>query len=1448
MFKVTCCVILVVFAAIATSANIPYKALGTPVIMGPVLEKTWTVFTLSMSGLNLNQIPQTDRLYFGVTPFIGDADLFVSATKEPTELECSHCIINSTSPYDELVHIRRSSPLWPTTDTLYVGVYAFTQSEFTFNVWTEVTNGTLIDGYPQVSAVQPTRVQFFEFRPSVKQSVSISVTPRGGDMDIFVTTNPNKRPVDAASSYWSSTSSGADVIDILQYDYRAVGPEGRYYIGVKGYSMLSEFTIHATLEQNYVRLVGGIPIATLVPARGFKYFQFNVTQEYAGHSITFNNQQISGGAYSGGMYVTRTVSKASRPSPQNNEWSSFATSLTIKNAQEGTYYVAIYSTYRYTFQITVTTQYQSIELTGSEGIEAFVEAGEYLYFRYDHTRVKESFAFYAVPVVNNTIEMYESSTNIHPSEEKRDIKAENVDGYRVISHDMHKPQWYYLSVYGTVDANFTISVFTNYSYYHLKVGQPSVYRDLLAEQHQHFIYDVTDEDMLNNTMLTIMTYSYPGYVPIAASITNRYPTTWNSEWRSGDNQQSYYTYMYINTNETRFGYNNRRIYISALCIYSTNRNCRFYIQVNRRDVPIPSVPIEYTSLGTPVEVQGVGWTNFRVSTNLAGLPGFKLNEHVYFGLTPYTGNADLFVSPATYPTSKLCINCLISSDSPYDDAGFVSRNSYYYPGDSFYVSIFSTVPSTFSFNVWATKTVGVLEDGLPQVGYLDYNQMRYYEFTMPESSPVTFSVTPRSGDVNIYVSTTEKQPRDTWSSTWRGTDYGYDVVDVEFKDPNYRGAGTKYYVGIRGNSYNMRYTLYATLRSSYTRIVNGISLTDRATPGVPLAEHYKYFVFELTPQYAGQTLTFTLTSLQGDPNMFINLGNPANRPSPTNCQWCRSAYGSDYQIITNAQPGKYYIAITTTSTPRAAFQLTATTQEQSIELTANFPLYAAVLPNGYAYFRYRHKNPGNEIVSFAVQPVDIDSSVELYMSRYVLLPNENNHEDVGKQEGINGKVITRERDTNSYPFWYYISVKGNTAANFTLSAGTNATYTDLRNNTLLRYQYSYRDQYRYYTFNVDPEDLQNNTWVSFRLSSTNNVQYTMYASVELATPSADGYTWASTLGSLVLNISTFDNAVGDNTRFYLGVHMSAKSAGDTNYFSITAIKTLGPWQPKPTRPPTTTPAPTTAAPPTTTPAPTTATPTPTITAVPTPTSTVPDMCTAPGDTTKCSSHGDCINNACRCQKGYGGQFCEHFKCTDDCSKQGTCIAPFVCLCSGFAFGDHCENMGGSIDATQTSLKDSPDKSAGSQIVITGQGLSTSYTALACRFSLATQLTKRQYIVSSVGVNETAIACPVKGIQENDKSLMDLELSYTNFETVIFKGSFTYRAEPVEPKREEGNGAYVASVVFNVLLAIALVVVIAAGVGYAIFIRKRKNYVTLNEEKEVNPFGSPTTQNPAYEHL
>ncbi len=603
-------VLLTVATALALDST-PYTTLGVPIVVGPINRGAWSQFTVSLD--TIGDLTAQETLVFAATPFSGDADIFVSTTQAPDSLDCYHCIINSTSPFDEVTSLAKQDPRWPTTGTtFYVGVYAYTQTEFTFNVWTDRTNVTVIETIPQAGRADIQKVVFYEYKLPASENFTVSVTPRGGDMDVFITTDPTVRPVSTATSMWQGTDIGFDTVAINSNHPKYKGEGSTYYIGVKGYSYNRIFTIFVTMNNNYTRVAEGIPMTMVAEAHEFKYFEFDVTSDYAGHRVTFTLYALKTGS-DPDIYITRDISTG-HPGPSNCQWCHAQVgddAIEIEYAQAGKYYIGIQAYQkRAHFQFTAATEYQSILLTESMASTGHVKAGKYAYYRWYMGNPREQNQILVSPS-GGTVELYESKTAPNPDESKYERKGIPEGNNRVINHKPNEDwnaKWYYFSVKGNQDSNYTFSITTNYTAVALQDGRQTYYQYVANSYYKYFTFDINNHDLRDPENAFAFTVSaLSGDADIFISMDNHRPTKNDYQWKSDEYKSDT---LVIYANDTNIG-DHRRFYVAVFGAGASGSDTYFTILAHKSNssVFIPEAQVVASS------VEFNKYTYFKYSVN-----------------------------------------------------------------------------------------------------------------------------------------------------------------------------------------------------------------------------------------------------------------------------------------------------------------------------------------------------------------------------------------------------------------------------------------------------------------------------------------------------------------------------------------------------------------------------------------------------------------------------------------------------------------------------------------------------------------------------------------------------------------------------------------------------------------------------------------------------------------
>jgi hypothetical protein len=1171
-------VVVAVLLTLSYCYGVSYTTLGMPIVLGPLPAESWSIFAISIIENRLEELNPTDSLYFGLTQFIGDADMYISTTREPNTTLCGHCIINATSSYHELKSISRDSIHWPTNGTFYVGIYCNTQSEFSFNAWTQNTNSTLNNGEPQVGLIGNTYIKFYEFLVPYTSSFTLSIHSRA-NVTLFVTTRSDIRPVDVQTSTWTSYGTVNSVIQISETDPNFI--TGKYYIGVKSHGAEEEeFSLFAVLKHNYTRMTVGDQLHGKT-VNSTMLFMYDVPSDYTGRQITFSLTSASN--TNPHMYITRSVETAA-PGPNNCDWCRVDTQ-TIAEAEEGCYYIAVTGEQDTYFQLSVLTEQLSIEIFNANRTSGYVSSGEYACYRFLRTTTQESLVFTVMPLIANSVELYDSKELVNPTPTKHDSMGHDDSGGRTIVHDAGQESdstWYYLAVQGMQDTNFTILAY-NMSYTHLETDIVAYSQKSQAYTWKYFTYDISDEDTLKNTVISItaVPLRLSMRLELFASDSTPQPTRSKYTWQSRRSTTNNNVFLNINTIDKRL--RNKRIYVGLYSSWyqlETINTITFNVAVSKATNSLPRQPMVVTQLGNPIIIPptlGITWSHFMVHQKDFGLDALGTNERIYFTLTPTSGDADMFISGTTFVTSSdPCTHCIATSKSYFDDAvDLWSGDTKYYVGDTLYVSVFAFSQVEFALNVFSSRTSVPLTNGIPQIASSTPSMVTFYEYSLNQTSDITISLSTREAtSFDLFVTTNENvRPVDASSAMWRCNTLSSDcVITINTNEPNYK---SKYFIGVKSVG-NKIYSIIASTLDTYSSIVGSVPITQTV-----LRDQPRLFMFKRTSRPS----TVTITEVRNNVVVYITRDISQQPPGPNNFIWRDTDVGDRTIEIASGGVGAYYIAVYCTDAESALFRIGVISQWPSTSLTSGVTVQSQSVDDEYQYFQFYNANPDNQNVRIIVSPIN-EGNFALFESTTYTHPSELKYHSKGSTVG-NNSYIYHPETIQGTPTTYYLSVKVDNGTKYTVTAQVNKLVTKLQLNAGLSNLYLFADQYRYFYYDMDPSDFNNHTEITFLISRQIGM-YALWASVTNEYPTKHEWTWQS--DALSLTLSTLDTKFGEKRRVYLAVLMySDRSVGS---FSIDVYReyplptTMPPTKfettatpfptrtPRPTRPPPTTVAPT----------------------------------------------------------------------------------------------------------------------------------------------------------------------------------------------------------------------------------------------------------------------------------
>jgi hypothetical protein len=429
-----------------------------------------------------------------------------------------------------------------------------------------------------------------------------------------------------------------------------------------------------------------------------------------------------------------------------------------------------------------------------------------------------------------------------------------------------------------------------------------------------------------------------------------------------------------------------------------------------------------------------------------------------------------------------------------------------------------------------------MTNGVPQVASTVKSQYSYFKFDLDDASNFTVSISPLNGDPDLYISTLTPKPNNR-EYQWTASEFGFDLQDITTDLPAYK-ASTTYYISVYG-FLDTVFVMSVNKFKDYVELLEGLSVTSDVG-----ADEFRYFKHTL--KTGGQRLSVTIVPLssRGDPDLFITDDISTGPPSPTNCKWCAAQRGSDVIPIEKATAGVYYIGVK--GFLRATrFQMIAVTEASSSALSDGITQPGYVEKDKCTYYRYGH---GDEEASIAFTVIPNNGDVQVFSSMENTRPDVNKHDK--KAQRLEGDQRYIFYDMPTEVGTYYIGVCGVTAANFTILAATNQTYTLLTDADVSIWHHVPTGYYRYFIFDnwdINIQDLSISVfpWLG---------DVDLYVSTVEAHPTKlpATHTWSSdNMKQDTVVIAAGDQGAQGKTRFFIGVY-GASYTGD-NYFSILAL-------------------------------------------------------------------------------------------------------------------------------------------------------------------------------------------------------------------------------------------------------------------------------------------------------
>eukprot|EP00467_Chlorarachnion_reptans_P026381 CAMPEP_0114512822 /NCGR_PEP_ID=MMETSP0109-20121206/15203_1 /TAXON_ID=29199 /ORGANISM="Chlorarachnion reptans, Strain CCCM449" /LENGTH=2525 /DNA_ID=CAMNT_0001692577 /DNA_START=282 /DNA_END=7859 /DNA_ORIENTATION=- len=347
----------------------------------------------------------------------------------------------------------------------------------------------------------------------------------------------------------------------------------------------------------------------------------------------------------------------------------------------------------------------------------------------------------------------------------------------------------------------------------------------------------------------------------------------------------------------------------------------------------------------------------------------------------------------------------------------------------FYIGVYAMDNATYTVMARSNdRSHQLLFEGRPQIDQLGAHECHFYKYVSEsERCNVTFQLTPMSGDPDLFVSKTNKYPRNISTSEHASvnTIMRQDSVTI----PN--APIDVYFVGVCG-FVNTTFTLTASANCRNINYTKAIELTD----GLSIQGSLERGGYRLYKFHVGDTsriISFEVTAQSGDPDLFLKHEKFV---CPHEADLSFTTQGSDFITVQPQDPFyctncDYYLLVTGASA--TSYRLLASGGSAYRMLPDGIPFTAHIEQHTFEYFYVEMDDPQSDLTIVATNLDQGDP--DLFVSTTNPKPSKLTNY-TWKSESIGSDAITiAANDPKACGLCtYYISVYAYTTANISIVA------------------------------------------------------------------------------------------------------------------------------------------------------------------------------------------------------------------------------------------------------------------------------------------------------------------------------------------------------------------------------------------------------------------------------
>ncbi|EFC40418.1 predicted protein [Naegleria gruberi] len=749
----------------------------------------------------------TETVSFIVTPFSGDADLFIANKPQASE---SNFVYASRNHGFDIVSFTKGDPKY-FPGPYYIGVCGLNDGITEFSIIASTSNNPikLKDGQPQLMTTKTLDYSYFTFDLEGSDDFTVTVTPLTGDPDAYLSTNPKPSTF---SFMWSSEQSAVEIINVKSSDNQ-FKPDVTYHLSIFAFSADTIYSVVITRNTSISTLMHGVSMGGRVQSPYSSYYRFKLTHP-SNVTITVNPLNSLGDP---DIFVS-THDNNQYPDFLHHDFYAFSRSvdtLTIKTTDQGWrmgwYYIAVAGYREQTeFEITVSSSDEVIVLEDGVSLTTSSYVDEWKYYAFFYGFDANSLTFSVRLGTGMRSEMVCSKTNSHPSRDKYDFLGENT-GAELLAVIPEKSSigWYYCGVHTFTASDYSITAFTNQRARLLQDATMSTNNNVRAKYYVYFTY--TLPPFVNMTDINIVAYMNQGDGDLYVSTKTNRPTDKNYQWHSTSS---------VNENlviaKSDIGSDSRELFIG---VHGWS-NALFDIVVYGLDTVLD------LKENSPVLGDSQSNSYKRYSFKLENRGVLRIDLSV---LSAYPSDCDFFVSMTPYPTKN---HYTWKSDKFGDDTLQIDEAE----AGTYYISVYTTFIASSKFSLTVSSAYSLVNDGGQILDFVDSGAVRRYKILIPEqAASISITTVGINGRTVMYASNNETFPTKDYFVASSDTVHGNGILVLKSDSIFATGVWTVSVYGITPASFYLSYqTSQGILRAGVPRV--GITtLTNTAKYLLPIS-------------------------------------------------------------------------------------------------------------------------------------------------------------------------------------------------------------------------------------------------------------------------------------------------------------------------------------------------------------------------------------------------------------------------------------------------------------------------------------------------------------------------------------------------------------------------------------------------------------------------------------